>query len=588
LCVAGLLLLVFVGFFPALSSSFVQWDDTVLVVRNPFLNPPRVAGVMHFWTQAHEGLYTPLAYTLWSVAAAVRTPAEAPDRAAPLFHGLNVALHALAVAGALALLLRLSGGKAAAAFAGAVVFALHPLQVEPVTWVSGMNNVLAGAAGVWALWAYVGHATAPDRPTAGRRYAVASVCFALALLSKPTAVILPLLAIVIDRVLIGRAWRQVGRAVVPWIVAASAFGVVARLAQPATDAPPVDPLFRPVVALDALAFYAGKLVAPVRLSIDYGRTPDWLAASPQRFWTWSVPVVFAVVAVLLRRPMPELGAGAAIFALGLLPVLGLTPFDFQAYSTVADRYAYLPLLGVGIAIAGVAARCRPAVVCGVAVPVALGLAMACFNLAVQWSDTPSLLGRTLSVNPTSLMANRNLAAMYLDQGKTDAALQFGRRAVQYHPGSADARKNLAAVLAARGDLVGAREEYRKAVTLRPGDPAAHYGLAAVLAQSGMTPEALEHAETAVRLNPLDPQARLNFATVLAQGGRTAEAIDEFEAALRLAPNDVRALTNFAVLHAATGRRDEAMRLLSRVLEIDPQFAPARALLHELQSVPPRS
>ena len=176
------------------------------------------------------------------------------------------------------------------------------------------------------------------------------------LFRSPSAVVVPLIAGVIDWLVNGRPARRVVVGVGPWLALAIPIIVVGRLVQPAhwIDAPAV--YLRPIVAADALAFYVRQIIAPVHLAIDYGRSPEWLLASWQRWVTWIVPAAVLGIALLLRKRFRLLLAAAGVFVAGVLPMLGLVPFDFQSYSTVSDHYLYVAMLGPALLAAGLIDR----------------------------------------------------------------------------------------------------------------------------------------------------------------------------------------------------------------------------------------
>lgn len=571
----GLSLLVLLAFLPALSGTLLRWDDAALVAANPLLNPPTASSLRKFWSGPVAGLYTPLSYTLWAAFCSLAEPANHPG----LYHAINLVLHAGASVAAFLLIRSLVPG-AMNAFAGAAVFAVHPLQVEPVAWVAGMNNVLAGALAITAVWLYVLHARAERRRIA--RLVAASLLAAMAMFAKPTAVVVPILMLWIDVTALDRPWRRAIASTLPIFAIAVVLSVVARTIQPAMEIERPALAFRPVIAADALAFYAGKLAWPAGLAIDYGRTPQSLAESGARYVTWIIPAGVLFVALALRRRWRWLLVGAGWFALAMLPMLGLLAFDFQRYSTVADRYAYLSMVGVGLIVAAAVAA-RPMLVAPVAGLIVLAFSAASFMQALHWEDDLSLMSRAIAVNPDSLAGNRTLSAILVDAGRADDALGFATRAVERHPGSADAWANLSAAHMARGDFPGAIAAYERGLALRPNDPSLLSGHSAALAQAGDLDRALVQAERAVQIDPDLAAARLNLGTILAQSGRIDDAVAELRRAHALSPRDPRTGTNLAAMLLAQGRPREALPLLQEVVRSHPDFAPARGLLSDLQS-----
>jgi tetratricopeptide (TPR) repeat protein len=566
-----LTLLIAATFLPVLFAQFVHWDDFTLVVNNSYFDPVRWESFVHFWTQPHVHLYTPLAYTVWALVAAIFSPTVASSAFA--FHLLNLLLHLLATVLAFLLLGRLTKNNLAAFF-GAAVFAVHPLQVEAVAWISGMNNLLAGAISIGALLAYVLYAQSDSRRDAKIYYVIATLCLILALFSKPTAVVVPLLAIAIDFLILRRSVRQVTIAIGPWIALAVIFAVIARIAQPPLQEQSL-PL-RMHVALDSLGFYFSKVFLPIKLCADYGRTPGWLAKQGGLFF----PILVLVIACAVASRRKSLAA-ILIFAAALLPVLGFFPFDFQEYSTVADRYAYLPMLGVAILIAEIFANSRKSFVLPIMTFVVIVFAAMSFVQSGYWKDTNSLFERTLTINPESLMANRGYAAMFVEQGKLDDAETFAERAVTYHSDSPDAHLNLAAVFMARGDFARAAEQYDQTLLLRSNDVAGHYSLAGALAQLGHLDAALEQAQIATRLDPNDAQAHLNLGAVLSQMNRTDAAIAELRIAVQLAPRDVRANSNLGYLLLGKNQSTEAAKYFRAALEVNPNYLPAQRGLRQV-------
>jgi len=207
--------------------------------------------------------------------------------------------------------------------------------------------------------------------------------------------------------------------------------LLTHLAQPVQVGVTTAPWTRPLIAGDALAFYLGKLVWPVGLGIDYGRTPTFVLAHWWGYATWFMPLLLGALLWYGRRRFSWLWMSAAIFAICLLPVLGLTPFAFQGYSTVADRYLYLALLGPALALAWALSRLtqRSALLTGSVCAVIFALWGFASSLQVMtWDSSFSLFQNALAVNPQSGMANYNLALLLSAQGKQAEADAHFRKA----------------------------------------------------------------------------------------------------------------------------------------------------------------
>jgi Flp pilus assembly protein TadD len=237
-------------------------------------------------------------------------------------------------------------------------------------------------------------------------------------------------------------------------------------------------------------------------------------------------------------------AGAIVFVLGLLPILGLVPFDFQIYSTVADHYLYLPMLGIAIIIAFAVSRwsqvngAHPTI--GVVILVVV-LGFCTFLQAMTWKDSLSLFNHALEVNPRSWMAHVNLAsALNRSQRPQDAEAE-ARAALAIRSDIAVTYDNLAAALRLQGKTQEAIDAYRRATALDPKDSLAWTGLGHLLSNQGDLTGAIDVYLHAVDTNPYDPDARINLASALAEQGQLERAIELYQSALKLKPNSPEAM-----------------------------------------------
>ena len=536
--------------WPVVTAEFIPLDDPTNVSRNPDYNPPQLAKLGHYWTGPFLNMYAPLTYTAWAGVARVAWMDSQDHGGVQLnpyvFHAANLVLHLVCAGLVFALLRRLRAGDWPAC-AGALLFALHPMQVEPVAWVTGFRDLLAATFSLAALLAYVNHATREGRARA-ISYAFACALLLAALLSKPTSVVVPLVAAVIDWGVLGRSWRDVVKAVSLMLLLTIPFAVVTKLFQSA-DVTYTPPLWsRPIIAADALGFYAAKVVFPLRVGLDYGRSPRWLLEQPGMGLLWLALVPVGVLLWKFRRSRWLL-AGAAVLGASLLPVLGLTKFDFQHHSTVADRYVYLGMLGpaVLLAFATREGSRNTAAVCGV---ILLLLAMRGHAQSRSWKDGTSIFKATLSMNPKSLIANRGLALI---------ALSEGRRA--------DAEAWFAATLRAH-----------------PDDPVTHFHLGNLYVATGRAKEAVPHLRVAAATHER-PWVAANLANALARSGENDEAKRVLEAALSKAPGSAELHASLAAVHFRLGDRAGAIEEYRAALRLDPNLAVAAQELAALEHAP---
>ncbi|HSV16061.1 MAG TPA: tetratricopeptide repeat protein, partial [Tepidisphaeraceae bacterium] len=343
-----------------------------------------------------------------------------------------------------------------------------------------------------------------------------------ALLSKPTAVVTPLIAVIFDWAVYRRSPRAIARSIAPWFAVVIPMALITKYAQPASAVAGAVPLvFRPLVAGYAIAFYAKQVVLPLQLAVDYGRNPAGLYAHPSTALAYSAATIaLLIVAWQARRRAPLLGAGILVFIAALLPNAGLVASDIQQWATVADRYVYAAMLGPALLLAWALSRpvarlhALPVIVLTVS---ALGAFMA--KAAAQawyWHDDARLFSYVVHVNPDSWIGHDHLSFGLL---RTDPprALVEAKIAQRLRPNAADPHRTLAAAYLANGNHAGAIEQYRAILRFEPDDAMVMTDLAAELAESGRPDEAIPLYQSALRLSPNLHAAREGLA--LAQAAR---------------------------------------------------------------------
>jgi protein O-mannosyl-transferase len=504
---AAIVTLVFGG---VLANGWVNWDDPLHVLDNPRLTRLDWQGVVDLWRAPYRGLYVPVSYSMFAIEAALgRAVSGTTTPAAIGFHALSVLLHGGCAALVVRLLRRL-GASSWAAVGGAAVFAVHPLQVESVAWISEQRGLLAGLFGLAAV-DLLGRRDAPEAAW-GTRASAATACFVTALLCKPTAVVVPLLAVVMEWN-VGPAARWPARRFAPliavWLLlAAGIAGVTSRL-QPVDPAVAGPLLLRPLVAGNAVAFYAVKTVAPMGMCIDYGLTPLRLLADP---WTLlkALTVAGVIGAVFVVPRLRPARLPVLLFVVPLLPVLGFVPFAFEAISTVADRYAYLAMLGPAAAVAAVCDTWRSRWVGVVVTAILVMLAAASIRQVPVWRDSLALNAHALAINGGTRDTLNNLGLGLLDRGRLDDAADCFERAISHDAGYPRAHFNLGLARHRSGRLADAEREYREALRLDAGYAVAHNNLGILLGQTGRITDAATEFRAALALDPALADAKKNL------------------------------------------------------------------------------
>jgi tetratricopeptide (TPR) repeat protein len=587
---------VMLTYWPVVAFDFTTWDDNGTISQNPAMNPPTLHSVKLWWTTARMDLWIPLTQTLWGALALVgRTPTPNADGISLnpyVYHGANVLLHLGSALIVFQILKRL-GLRPWPAGAGAVLFAVHPVQVETVSWVSGTKDLLCGLLVLAAVWRYLigamtdsGTNSRPGRRSRSGEFWLASGLFALALLAKPTAIVAPLIVVALAVLVLHVPFGKLGPQMLIWGALALACTVVARCVQPAGGVNPPPLWQRPLIATDALAFYLHQLVWPMSLGIDYGRRPLSVLQHAMTYWDWIAPLGVGIGAWLLRRRYPLVTAGAVVFLAGLAPMLGLVAFDFQNYSTVSDHYLYLPMLGVALAAAGAldawVARWAAKRITGAVIAAALVLLAArAWAQTWSWRDSDSLFRHALVVNPQSAAAANGLAIDRLARGDLSGANTLARRALALRPDQPQFYVTLGSILALQGNLDAATELYRSALQRSPDNVLILNDLAGILAQQGQLDEALALSQRAVSLDPDSADAHLNLGAILTHRQRLPEAASELQKAVELEPASTRARINLALVLARLGHRDDAIAQYQAVLRIDPNSATARRELERM-------
>ena len=573
---AGLLLVVItiIAYIPAEHAGFI-WDDDVYVVDNPLLTAAH--GLWRIWFSLDSpSQYFPLTYTTFYLEHAL-WGLNAPD-----YHLVNILLHA---ANALLVWRVLRCLGVPGAWLAAAVFALHPVQVESVAWITERKNVLMGFFFLLTLWAWIKFKDAPNG-RAGRFYTLALVCQALALAAKTTACTLPvalLLILWLKQRPVG--WRQLGQ-VAPFVAMAAGMGLVTMWWERfhmGTHGGQfgIGPVERGLIASRALWFYAGKLLWPANLTFSY---PRWtISASDPRAYGWVVAT--AALGLVIWRARRRAGGrsvevAAVFFAVTLSPVLGFIMLYTFLYTFVADHYQYLACLGpIALAVAGLklgldriaAGKVLLQPVLGAVLLVVLGVLT--WKQCGMYVDDQTLWQETLRRNPHSWMAQVNLGNHLAEKGQLDDAITHFRQALELNPNQADAHVSLGTALMQTGHPDDAIAEYQTAVQINPDEEMAHANLGIMLLQTRRTGEAIPHFQRALQLEPADARAAKYLAWILATSP---------DASLRNGPKAVELARqadtqtggeNPIVIHtlaaalAESGRFSEAVQAAQRALHL---------------------
>jgi tetratricopeptide (TPR) repeat protein len=473
------------------------------------------------------------------------------------FHGTNLALHLVATLLLYAALARMTGARWPSLWVAAL-FALHPLHVEAVAWISERKEVLSGVFWMATLWSYARYT---ERPGVTRYIAVFG-CMALALLAKPMAVTLPFVLLLLDGWPLGRlgGWprgdgfdaRRVLLRIVektPLFVLSAISSVLTVLAQQSSgwiaSIREIQLIERLANALLSYVAYLGKALWPAHLSVFYphpgAEAVDWGAVG-------ALVLLLGISLLVLRRGRrsPHVLVGWLWYVGTLIPVIGIVQVGGQA---MADRYTYIPLTGLFLAVVWSLRELTTLLRLHWAVPASIGaaamLALAT-TTAVQvshWRDSEALYRHGLAVTRTNWRLHHALAATLAKVDRLDESLEQLETALEIEPSYVDARVTRARVFGLQRRFGEAEQSYREALRINDAISAAHYELAGLLMDQG----------------------------------RFDEAVPHYEATLRLVPDMPKALMGLAVAFVRLQRPDEALRHASRLVEVMPDYAAGREL-----------
>lgn len=584
-CLLLVLAVVFV-FGRSVWFEFVDFDDIGNVSENPFVNKGlSTQGMAWAFTHTQVGSWVPLTtishmldcqlFGLWAGG----------------HHMTNVLLHAATCVVLLLVLRGMTGSLWRSAFVAAL-FALHPLRVESVAWITERKDVLSGLFFMLTLGAYVRW----TRHSGGRWAGVCVLVFlALGLLCKAMLVTTPFILLLLDRWPLQRTQVPFSRLLIekiPLFVLCAAAGVAQLLAAGDALGSVENYPFttRAANAVVSCAAYVTQIFWPANLAAFYPYP---------RHGVDTLPLIAASILLILitaaamrwRRRAPWIAVGWLWYLIMLAPVLGLIQAGEVARS---DRYTYLPHIGLYLALAWTAGswcagHAERRVVAGtLGVMMIAVAAFIAFRQTGFWKDSETLWNRALACTTNNDTAHYNLGTARLQKGKLDEAIAHYKKTLGINPGYVDAHINLGRAFLQKGKPEEAIAWYRKALDARPRFAEAHFNLGIVYAQKGQVDDAVAEYQQALGINPGYFDARNNLGSVLLQAGNIDDAIVHYEEALRIDHGSAKAHNNLATALAQKGRLADAIVHFQKVLEIDPGHAKAQNGLAWLLATSPDS
>jgi tetratricopeptide (TPR) repeat protein len=564
----AIVVLIGIVFGQTLSHDFVNYDDKTYVYGNPLVS----AGLsIHDLSRALVDTQTNNWHPLTLVSHMI--DCQLYDLKAGGHHFTNVLLHTIAAVLLFFWLRNITGRFWCSAFVTAL-FAIHPLRVESVAWIAERKDVLSAVFFFLTLGAYVGYA----RAKSFGRYLTMSILFACGLMSKPMLVTTPVVLLLLDYWPLNRepgaagklrteARGQKFKAEIWWKLIAEKlplFGLslassIVALALQVHAPASVGQLpfsWRLQNALVTYVIYIWQMFWPANLAVFYPHPDDHLA-----FWQVALAAAFLIaitwVVFALRRNRPYLLVGWLWYLVMLLPVIGMVEVGLQGH---ADRYTYLPQIGLYIALTWLAGdisaslRYRKEILASVGIGTVIVLSACAWKQTTYWRSSETLWTHTLAVTTDNDVALTNLGTSLMDRGQLDEALSYFQNALAIRSRSEHSHYNLSLalihdstgnVLARKGRLNDAIAHFRQAIELRPDFPDAHYNLGTAFFQKGDLDGAIAQWRTTLSIHPYDAGAHTSLGNALVQKGLLGEAVDHYEKALQSEPDSILPLNNLA-------------------------------------------
>jgi Tfp pilus assembly protein PilF len=565
-------------FAPVRHHEFVDFDDPTFIVENPHVAGGLTSDNIRWaFAHAYDATGGPLTWLSHMLDVELFGMTPGPH------HVFNVVLHVTNALLLLLLLWRLTRRVAPSALVAAL-FAVHPLHVESVAWVSERKDVLSTLFWFLATIAYVGYA----RRGGLRRYLVVAVLLVLGLLSKPVVALAPFTWLLLDywlersgkpaqALVVEKLWFFVlGVAAMAWtLLAQREIGAV-------TSTASLSLASRAANAGVSYVTYLWKTVWPTDLAVFYPyptAIPLWTVAAAA-----AILIALSLLAWRTARHHPYIAIGWCWYVLTLVPMIGFVQVGSHAR---ADRFTYVPLVGIFIAISwGLVAFARHsgvrrAVVAGTAIAAVVACAVVARAQVETWRTSETLWQQARAATGANFRAEAGLAEAARRRGDPDAAIAHYQEAVRLAPDAAEFHVNLGLLLVERNRVPEAAAAFQRAVDLRPADAESHNNLGAMLARQGRFADAVAQYRRALDVSPSYPLARRNLGLALAAAGDPGGGIREVLEALKLSPGEAQWHYEVGIMLANTGQIPDAVTHLQEAVRIAPQHGGARAALAAL-------
>ena len=570
-------------YWPVLSTQALSLDDRQYLVDNALVKQPSLESVGRFFGELWQpstvrGYYQPLAMISLMADCALGGGSDnlQPFRTTALcLHVLNSLLVVLFV--------YVLFGQLGPAAAVGLLFGVHPLTVESVAWLAQRKTLLGTFFALWSFILYIRYTRRQGRPAYGASLGM----YVLALLAKPTTIMLPLAMLVLDYWPLRRLSRRCLLEKLPFFIVGACSAVVTFISQSQTAGtalPTEDVMLRvPLVLCHNVVFYLHKFVWPVHLAVHYSY-PDPLSLSHSMVLAGVVGTILLIIVLLLSlRWTRAFLAGSALFYVVIFPALGVVGF---MEAVAGDRFAYLPAIGVLLPLAWLVSVgwggkprsggvvVRRVVLVALVLVVASAEGRATRRYLAHWQDTEEHFRYMIAATPNAPMLRYGLGYCLQGKGDLDGAIGEYREALRLRPGFADVHHDLGVALHDQGKIGEAISSYRKALEISPDLRAARRHLALAFDAEGEIHDAIEQYGLALALDEADADTHNRLAQALVNTGKIEQAMTHFASAIRLRSDFVEARNGLGVALDSVGRLEEARQQYREALRIDPEYSEA--------------
>lgn len=553
-------------FGKSITYEFLNYDDPMFIYENPNVKEYNWDSIKNGWQNSVMGLYIPLTSNLWTLQTGLSSLITGENKpSAAVFHGVSVFLHMLNGILVFFILLLLVNDYWGSLL-GALIFSLHPFQVNAVAWISCQKDLLSAFFALISILIYIYYCIKEKRVY----FFISTLFFMASILSKPSSIALAPILFFLNYFFQEKCTLRTFREPCSWGLLALPIIIITKLVQPAINMDMIPGILEKIrIAGDALFFYAKGLLGIFSYSPDYGRYPKMVLHTNTSYF--SSIFAYALLFFFSFQRKKKWILSLAIFFFALLPVLGFFTFKFQNISTVGSRYIYFSLLGFVLALSNLLAWYKHRIIYGVISLFLLLCTMQSFLFLDAWKNSRSLFEYTLDVNPKSFLAHNNLGIIYDKQNNRKKAIFHYEMALKLRYNLARTHHNLAVVLERGGKREEATIHFLSALELSPKSPLAHYNVAIIFHRKGDYKKAIYHYEKTLEFDKKFIPVYQNLAYLFYQKHDLNKAEKYFALFFKHNQNNATAAYNLAKVLEQNKKYDKAIFYYKKAVTIKKDY-----------------